>query len=144
MPALRKSGLLEEWVPSVRGCTTAVRKLFIFAVLLALVAMPMAFAGTGFCQAMPCCAPQVSAAHASMDHPDCCKTTSCEQPPTAAGDFTINKQSPPPSAAMAASPIAIVRADLTFQPALAHGDTSPPLAIPPLQRRIALLSTLLV
>lgn len=123
---------------------STMRKAFILALLVALVAMPMAFAGTGFCRAMPCCPPHLAANQASIQHPDCCDTTSCDQPPAAAGDFTGAKETPAPAPAVTVVVATLVPFPIALEPAPACSDASPPQALPPLQRRIALLSFLLI
>ena len=64
------------------------KKAFILAVLLAIVAMPMAFAGVGFCRSMPCCPPH--SAHLTSDHqPDCCNPSNCGLIPEMEAILTI-------------------------------------------------------
>ena len=118
------------------------RNGFIVAILLALVAAPTAFAGTGFCRAMPCCPPHLGAALASMQHPDCCNAPSCEQPPAVAGAFTTATQMTLPATAVVVAVIPLSSTIVEGEPLL-RWEVCPSLP-PPLQRRIALLSLLLI
>ncbi|MDP9361740.1 MAG: hypothetical protein M3P29_09840 [Acidobacteriota bacterium] len=120
------------------------RKGFIIAALLAIVAMPMAFAGVGFCRSMPCCPPHLAAHLTSIHQPDCCNTTNCDQPPAAAGEYTTAKQIHKQTIVTALVPVAIVPTTLTIGQPLATWEASPPLSPPALQRRIAILSILLI
>ena len=125
------------------GLHSSMRKGFIVAVLLAFVAMPMAFAGTGFCRAMPCCTPHSAGNPASIQHADCCNTPNCDQPPAAAGAYTTARQTHLPAAVVAIAVIPHLPPSVTLGEPLVRRDSSPALP-PPLQRRIALLSLLLI
>lgn len=121
---------------------TAVKKVFIFAVLLAMIAMPMAFAGTGFCRAMPCCAPHAGTEGGSLEMPDCCDTTSCDEAPAFACEYTSSKQLTPQTVSGLVA-FAILPAALTT-PIPSFSIDSSPVHPPALQRRMALLSNLLI
>jgi hypothetical protein len=121
-----------------------VRKSLVFAVLLAFVAMPMAFAGVGFCRSMPCCPPHLAAHLTSLHQPDCCSTSNCDQAPATASEYTPAKQIHEQHGSIALAPAALVPTTLTLAPPVVRWDASPPLPPPALQRRIALLSTLLI
>ena len=122
----------------------SMRKGFSVALLLAIVAMPIAFGGAGFCRSMPCCTPHPAAHLASIHQPDCCDATNCEQAPAAVGEYTTAKQVHRQTLIRAHTAVAIVPAPFTIsQPRSAWMD-SPPLPPPALQRRIAILSTLLI
>lgn len=127
-----------------RRLRLAMRKGFIIAVLLAIVAMPMAFAGAGFCRSMPCCPPHLAAYMTSVHQPDCCNTSNCDQPPAAAGEYTSEKRLQKQDVAIALVPVVIIPTTLTIGQPFAAWEASPPLPPPALQRRIAILSTLLI
>ena len=120
------------------------RKGLVVAVLLAIVAMPMAFAGVGFCRAMPCCPPHLAAHSASMQQPDCCNTKNCDRAPDAAGEYTTAKHVHQQTVAPDMVPVAIVSATPAVLAHRVMADASPPLAPPALQRRIATLSVFLI
>ena len=68
------------------------RKAFILAAILAIVAIPMAVGNIGFCRSMPCCPPHLGAHITDAHQPDCCNTTNCAQAPAAGRDYTSAKQ----------------------------------------------------
>ena len=120
------------------------RKGFILALLLVIVAMPMAFGGVGFCRSMPCCPPHLAAQPASIDQPDCCNTSNCDQPPAAAGEYTIAKRIHKQPIVIARVSVAIVPTLLTISQPRAAWAASSPLPTLALQRRIAILSAFLI
>jgi hypothetical protein len=119
------------------------RRVIILAAVLAIVAIPMAVGDIGFCRSMPCCPPQVGAYITDADQPDCCNTTNCAQAPAAGRDYTSSKQ--PGHDAPVLLAVAILPAVQTFtgRPHFALNAVTP-LERQTLQRRIALLSILLI
>ena len=126
----------------IRRLRAMMRKGLILAMLLAIVSMPMAFGGVGLCRSMPCCPPHPSTHLSPVDNPICGNTANCDQPPAAAGEFTTAKQIPGQHVVLV--PVVIVPTTLTIGRSLATWEASPPIAPPALQRRIAILSTLLI
>ena len=120
------------------------RKGFSVVLLLAIVAMPMAFGGVGFCRSMPCCPPHLAAHPASIHQPDCCNTSNCDQPPAAAGEYTTAKRLHAQAITLALVPVVIVPTLFTIRQPLAVWAASPPLPALALQRRIAILSAFLI
>src|SRR5436309_1627065 len=94
---------------------SAMRRTLAFALLLALVAAPMAFAGVGFCRSMPCCPPHLGAHVADLHQPDCCNTTDCDQLPDAAGEYT-NAKTDQPHFIAALPLVAILPASVSIEP----------------------------
>src|SRR5258707_1381337 len=120
------------------------RKGFIFALLLAIVAMPMAFGGVGFCRSMPCCRSQFTAHVASIHQPDCCNTTNCDQAPAAAGEYTSAKHNQAQTPCATLIPVAVLPTLFTSGQPSTTSAPSPPPPPPALQRRMAVLSALLI
>jgi hypothetical protein len=120
------------------------RKGFAVAVLLTVVAMPMAFAGVGFCRSMQCCPPHLAAHVTSVHRPDCCNTSSCDQPPAAVSEYTTAKQIHKQPVLVPPLSVAIVPTVLTMRRPLATVEASTPLPPMVLQRRIAILSSFLI
>ncbi len=120
------------------------RKVLILTLLLAIATMPTAFAGVGFCRSMPCCPPHLSAHATSIQQPDCCKTSSCDEAPAAAGEYTTAKQVHQQSAAIVFVVSAIVPTIPSTAPPRVRPNITPPLTPLSLQRRIAMLSVIVV
>lgn len=120
------------------------RKGFIFALLLAIIAMPVAFAAVGFCRSMPCCPPSHTAQMTSVHQPDCCKTSNCDQAPAAAAEYTAAKQFHEQQLVIALSPVATLPTTPAIGQSLAACEAPPLLPPPALQRRIAILSIFLI
>jgi hypothetical protein len=120
------------------------RKALLLAIVLAIVAMPMAFAGVGFCRSMPCCPPHMAGHTTSVHQPDCCNTTACDDAPAAAGAYTTAKQLQRHDVISAHAPVAIIPATLVVERPPITRDLSPPIATATLQRRIAVLSVFLI
>src|SRR5258708_17103896 len=120
------------------------RKAPLLAMVLAIAAMPMAFAGMGFCRSMPCCPPHVAGHSTSVQQPDCCNTTNCDEAPAATGDYTTTKQLHRHDAVSTPAPVAIIPATVVVERPRTTRDLSPPLATTTLQRRIAILSVFLI
>ncbi len=121
------------------------RKALLLAMALAIVAMPMAFTGVGFCRSMPCCPPHVAGHNTSVHQPDCCNTTNCDEAPAAAGDYTTAKQLHRHDAVFSpTAPVTIIPATVVVERPHTTPDLSPPIATATLQRRIAILSVFLI
>lgn len=116
------------------------RKAFILAVIAAIVAAPVVLGHVGFCRSMPCCAPHAAAHMADAHHPDCCNTTNCSQTPAAAREYTSAKHVDAPQF-VAVSVIPVVQTLAASCEGTPHTPSASP---PPLQRRIALLSILVI
>lgn len=121
------------------------RKGLILAVLVAIVTMPMAYAGVGFCRSMPCCAPSLTEQITAAQQPDCCNTTNCGRAPDAVSEYTAGKQlQKQPLVLTSLIPMLVLPSTSTVvNPARLGGSPPPPLP-PALLRRIAILSTFLV
>ncbi|MDQ6801556.1 MAG: hypothetical protein M3041_12035 [Acidobacteriota bacterium] len=119
------------------------RRVFVFAAILAIVAIPMAVGNIGFCRSMPCCPPHLGAYMADAHQPDCCNTTNCEQAPAAGRDYTSAKQADYHAPVLLA--VAILPTVRTFtgrpQSALNAVTAAEAHSLP---RRIALLSIFLI
>jgi hypothetical protein len=120
------------------------RKIVLLAMVAAIVAMPMAFAGVGLCRSMPCCPRHVAATASQLHQPDCCNTTNCDQPPDIASEYTKTSRvqqhaGPSGVVSMAVLPVAV-----TIGPPRATQAAIPSVAPPSLQRRMAILSVLLI
>lgn len=120
------------------------RKGFILALVLAIIAMPMAFGGVGFCRSLPCCTPHPAAHLASIHQPDCCDATTCEQAPAAAREYTVAKQVHAQILIGVLVAVAIVPTLFTVSQPREEWTASPPLPPRALQRRIAILSAFLI
>lgn len=118
------------------------RKSVVLAFVLAIAVVPAALAGSGVCKSMPCCPSSVAAAGVEMNQPECCTTTTCQEPPAAARDYTTAQTDH--QHAPAVMSIAIVPAISVLGDPAARWNVSPPIAPSPLQRRMAILSILLV
>ena len=120
------------------------RKSLLLAIVLAIVAMPMALAGVGLCRSMPCCRPHLAATASQMHQPHCCKTTNCDQPPDVTGEYTKTSRVDHQHGLFMLGPVVIVPVVATIGPPRETWDRFPTIAPPSLQRRIALLSVLLI
>lgn len=121
------------------------RKGLILAVLVAIVTMPMAYAGVGFCRSMPCCAPSLTEQITAAQQPDCCNTTNCGRAPDAVSEYTAVKQLQKHQLVLTSLiPTLILPSTQTVAKPAPLQVCSPPLLPPALQRRIAILSTFLV
>src|SRR5207245_6827994 len=139
-PALRKKLGMHE---TTQGFRPLMRNALILAVMLVIVAVPMAVGNIGFCRSMPCCPPHVGAHITDAHQPDCCNTSNCAQAPAAGRDYTSAKQADhyvPVLLAVAIVPTVPTVLGQAHTP-LAAVDSVEPQA---LQRRIALLSILLI
>jgi hypothetical protein len=118
------------------------RKVLMLALLVAIVALPMAYGGAGFCRSMPCCPPQAGAQMVDPHQPDCCNPTNCTRAPAGAAEYTSAKQ------ITHHAPTSFIAVLPTTQAPIATPDESrtlpSPVSPPSLQRRIALLSTLVI
>ncbi len=117
------------------------RKVLMLALLVAIVALPVAYGGAGFCRSMPCCPPHAGAQMVDRHQPDCCNTTNCAQAPAGATEYTSAKQIAHPA------PMAVAVLPTTQAPIVAPEGPrsfSSVVSPPSLQRRIALLSILLI
>ncbi len=121
-----------------------VRKTAPLAMVLAIVAMPMAFAGGGLCRSMPCCRPHVVATAGELHQPDCCNTTNCDQPPDVASEYTKTNRVQLHAGPSGVIAMAIMPVVLSVGPPRATLEAIPSAAPPSLQRRMAILSVLLV
>ncbi len=119
------------------------RRALILAAMLAIVAIPMAVGNIGFCRSMPCCPPHLGAHMADAHQPDCCNTTNCAQAPAAGRDYTNSKQADHHAPALLAVAILPTVQAFTGRPHFALTAMTP-LERQTLQRRIALLSILLI
>jgi len=127
-----------------QGLRRVMRKGLLLAMVLAIVAMPMAFAGAGFCRSMPCCPPHMPAHATSVHQPDCCNTTNCDEAPAAASDYTTAKQLQRHDIVSTLAPVAIIPVSVVVEKPHTTRDLSPPIARATLQRRIAILSVFLI
>jgi hypothetical protein len=127
-----------------RQVKLATRIAIMSVTLLTTVAMPFAFAGVGFCRSMPCCPSHAAGNSTSVHWPDCCGTSSCDEPPAAASEYVSATRIHSQSLLIALIPMAIPPNACAMAPAITIPDVSPPPSPPALQRRIAALSTLLI
>lgn len=123
---------------------SVMRKSLLLAIVLAIIAMPMAFAGVGLCRSLPCCLPHLAATASQTHQTDCCGTTSCDQTPDVASEYTKTSRVEDQHGLSIQVPLAIAPVVLTMGAPRATGDPLPTGPPPSLQRRIALLSVLLI
>lgn len=127
-----------------RRFESVMRRSLLLAIVLAIVAAPMAFAGTGLCRSMPCCPPNLAAAGSQMQQPDCCNTTSCDQRPDAASEYTKTNRVDHQHVHSMTVAVAIAPLATTSGPPRATWDALPAVESPSLHRRIAILSVFLI
>jgi hypothetical protein len=120
------------------------RKTLLVAMLLAIIAMPMAFAGGGLCRSMPCCRQHVVATAGELHQPDCCNSTNCDQPPDVASEYTKTSRIQQHAGPSGVVSMAIMPVVVSVGPPRATLQAIPWVAPPSLQRRMAILSVLLV
>ena len=120
------------------------RKTVLLVMVVAVVAMPLAFAGVGLCRSMPCCRPHISATASQLHQPDCCNTTNCDQPPDIASEFTKTSSVQQHAGPYGVVSMAVMPVVAALGPLLATPEAIPSVAPPSLQRRMAILSVLLI
>jgi hypothetical protein len=93
---------------------------------------------------MPCCTPHHAAQPVSLHQTDCCNTRNCERPPATADEYTAGKQIHERGVDVALTAVAIVSTTLSIPQRPLARQRRAALPPPAMQRRIALLSTILV
>jgi len=120
------------------------RKSLLLGIVLAIIALPMAFAGAGLCRSLPCCSPHLAATASQLHGTDCCGTTTCAQRPDVASEYTKTSRVEDQRGLSVLVPLAIAPVVAAMGAPRATGDPLPPAPPPPLQRRMAILSILLI
>jgi hypothetical protein len=120
------------------------RKGLIVVLLVAFIAMPIVLDGVGFCRSMPCCSPSTAGDVTAVLQADCCNTSNCGLAPAASGEYATSKETREPHPATTLASVAVIPASPTIEQPSPAGVSLAPVGPPPLQRRIAILSTLLI